>query len=43
VNHKVPDSEGPPDFWAGAYSVQNIGPYPTPAYPTANERGASQR
>lgn len=35
-NHQVADSEGPPDFWAGAYS-QFIGPMPSPAFPTANE------
>jgi mono/diheme cytochrome c family protein len=38
VSNKVADSEGPPDFWASAYTVQAIGPYPAPAYPTANER-----
>lgn len=38
VTNKVLDSEGPPDFWASAYTVQAIGPYPSPAYPTANER-----
>jgi len=39
VNHKVADSEGPPDFWASTYTVEKIGAYPAPAYPTANERG----
>ena len=39
VNHKVADSEGPPDFWAGEYTVEKIGAYPAPANPTANERG----
>jgi len=38
VSNRVPDSEGPPDFWASAYTVQAIGPYPAPAFPTANER-----
>jgi mono/diheme cytochrome c family protein len=38
VKNKVPDSEGPPDFWAGAYTAQNIGPYPASAYPTKNEK-----
>lgn len=38
VVNKVADSEGPPDFWASAYTVKDIGPYPSPAYPTANER-----
>lgn len=38
VSHRVQDSDGPPDFWAGEYTVAKIGPYPAPAYPTANER-----
>ncbi len=38
VSNRVPDSEGPPDFWASAFTVQVIGPYPAPAFPTANER-----
>jgi hypothetical protein len=38
VNHKVEDSEGPPDFWASEYTVEKIGPYPARPYPTANER-----
>jgi hypothetical protein len=38
VNHKVRDSEGPPDFWASGYTVQAIGPYPVVPYPTANEK-----
>jgi len=38
VNHKVEDSEGPPDFWASEYTVEKIGPYPALPYPTANER-----
>ena len=37
VSHKVPDSEGPPDFWASEYTVDKIGPYPAAAFPTANE------
>ncbi len=36
--NKVPDSEGPPDFWASVYTVDNIGPYPPPAFPAASER-----
>ena len=39
VNHKVEDSEGPPDFWASEYTVEKIGPYPAVPYPTANEKG----
>ncbi len=38
VNHKVQDSDGPPDFWAGEYTVAKIGPYPAVGYPTANEK-----
>ncbi len=38
VSNKVLDSEGPPDFWADAFTVAKIGPYPAPAYPTINER-----
>jgi hypothetical protein len=37
VNNKVADSEGPPDFWAGAYAPGAIGPFPLPAYPDKNE------
>jgi hypothetical protein len=39
VVNKVPDSEGPPDFWASAYTVEAIGAYPSVAFPTANEKG----
>ena len=38
VSHRVKDSEGPPDFWASRYTVETIGAYPAPVYPTANER-----
>lgn len=37
VTNRVPDSEGPPDFWAGAYA-EIAGTRPPPAFPTANER-----
>jgi mono/diheme cytochrome c family protein len=37
--HQVQDSDGPPDFWAGEYTVAKIGPYPAVKYPTANEKG----
>jgi mono/diheme cytochrome c family protein len=37
VRHKVPDSEGPPDFWAGYYVPDTIGTYPPPEFPTTNE------
>lgn len=41
VRHLVQDSEGPPDFWASGYTVDKIGPYPNPAYPSANEVAAA--
>lgn len=34
----VPDSEGPPDFWAGEYTVAKYGPFPGVPFPTAAER-----
>ncbi|MES2304993.1 MAG: hypothetical protein V4558_05775 [Gemmatimonadota bacterium] len=37
--NKVAESDGPPDFWASAYTVDKIGPYPVAAFPTANEKG----
>ena len=37
VSNRVEDSEGPPDFWADAYTVEKIGPYPPAAFPTKNE------
>ncbi|CAN5823961.1 hypothetical protein BH23GEM6_BH23GEM6_26780 [soil metagenome] len=36
VTNRVPDSDGPPDFWASTWQ-EMIGTYPAPAYPTANE------
>lgn len=36
--NKVAESEGPPDFWASAYTVDKIGSYPAPAFPAASER-----
>jgi mono/diheme cytochrome c family protein len=38
VSNRVPDSDGPPDFWASTYTVEAFGTYPAPAFPTANER-----
>lgn len=38
VKNLVPDSDGPPDFWASEYTVAKIGPYPGPAFPTQNEQ-----
>lgn len=37
VRNRVEDSEGPPDFWGSEYTVEKIGPYPAPAFPTAQE------
>jgi len=37
VSHRVADSEGPPDFWASAYTVEKIGPHPVRPFPTATE------
>jgi mono/diheme cytochrome c family protein len=38
VSHKVPDSDGPPDFWASAYTTDKVGPYPAKPFPTENEK-----
>lgn len=38
ASNRVADSEGPPDFWASAYTVDIIGPYPAKPYPTAREK-----
>ncbi len=38
VRHKVEDSEGPPDFWADAYTVDKIGPPSGIPFPAASER-----
>lgn len=40
VSHRVKDSEGPPDFWAGVYTVDSIGPWPAPPFPAATEKGS---
>jgi mono/diheme cytochrome c family protein len=37
VSNRVEDSEGPPDFWASDYSLENIGPYPLAPFPTQRE------
>jgi hypothetical protein len=42
VTNKVAESEGPPDFWASAYTPDKIGVYPAPAFPAANETGAQE-
>jgi hypothetical protein len=41
VHNRVPESEGPPDFWASEYA-KLAGPYPPKAFPTANERMPDQ-
>jgi mono/diheme cytochrome c family protein len=41
ATNKVPDSEGPPDFWAAMMIPENIGTYPAAAFPTANEQQPS--
>ena len=38
VRNRVPDSEGPPDFWASEYTAEKIGAYPLPPFPTERER-----
>jgi hypothetical protein len=41
VHNKVPESEGPPDFWADEYKNMpqiKLGSYPAPPFPTVNER-----
>lgn len=38
VNHKVADSEGPPDFWASEYKDAKYGTRPPVKYPTKNEQ-----
>jgi len=37
VDNQVDASEAPPDKWASTYTVENIGPYPAPAFPTVHE------
>jgi mono/diheme cytochrome c family protein len=41
VSNRVPDSEGPPDFWASEYTVEKIGTYPAAPFPTAREQRPS--
>jgi hypothetical protein len=38
VSRQVPDSEGPPDFWASSYTPDQIGPFPLPPFPADNEQ-----
>ena len=37
VANKIKDSEGPPDFWASAYTPDKIGTYPLPIFPAGSE------
>jgi mono/diheme cytochrome c family protein len=37
VVNRVEDSEGPPDFWASGYTVEEIGPWPAAEFPTERE------
>lgn len=37
VRNRVQDSDGPPDFWRGEYTVEKYGAWPAPAFPTARE------
>jgi len=37
VDNSVEDSEGPPDFWASAYTVETYGTHPLGAFPGPNE------
>jgi hypothetical protein len=37
VVNKVKDSDGPPDFWASAYTPDKIGTYPLAVYPSGSE------
>jgi mono/diheme cytochrome c family protein len=38
VENKVPDSEGPPDFWAAEYDPGHLGQHPLAPFPMANEQ-----
>lgn len=42
VRNRVPESEGPPDFWASLYAERN-GPYPARPFPTSNEQLPAQK
>jgi mono/diheme cytochrome c family protein len=37
VSHRVPDGEGPQDFWASEFAVEKIGTHVLPPFPTAQE------
>jgi mono/diheme cytochrome c family protein len=38
VTNKVPESEGPADFWAATYAARDMGPQPALPFPTVNEQ-----
>src|SRR4029453_9009567 len=38
VTNTVPNSQGPPDFWASSYTDAAVGPANLPAYPAGNEQ-----
>jgi hypothetical protein len=38
VHNQVRESEGPPDFWASAYTAEKAGSYPAAPFPTRNEQ-----
>ena len=38
VTNKVPDSEGPPDFWASEMVPEKIGTYPAVPFPATSEQ-----
>ena len=39
ANNHVADSDAPPDSWASENTVEKIGTYPAPKFPTAHEVG----
>jgi mono/diheme cytochrome c family protein len=41
ADNRVPDSDGPPDFWAGDVMSGVFGPYPAAPFPTARERSVN--
>lgn len=38
ATNRVPESEGPPDFWASAYTPDKIGALASPPFPAASEQ-----
>jgi hypothetical protein len=37
ISNRVPDSDGPPDFWAGEYTDEKYGTWPARPFPRAKE------